>query len=829
MRLVSWCVLAVASLLPVTLAAPAHAAWPTDPYSGVPLATASGEQDGVAACADGAGGAYVAWRDRGTDPNGDIRLQRLGADGATAAGWPAGGLAVCALAGGASDVALLPGPAGSCYVLWLDLRTGAANRDVYLTRVQADASIAPGWPANGLLVSRADFDEWRPLLASDGADGAYVAWELIFNAGNDDYDIYARRVGPGGTFPAGFSLPLVIAGSGASESTPALAADGAGGAFIVWQDLRSVTSSEIYGQRLLANGGSAWSAGGTPLATHATNSFARPAVSGDGAGGGLLGTLVYVGSSTYPIQLNRFGAKGAPLWPYPAFVGSTEALAINLLEQTDIRVIPDAGGGAYVAWNRFDGFKYVTQSQRVSPAGALRWAASGLPVIDAPNWNGAGSQYDGTAPIFDMTGDGQGGLVMVVAADIDGSGTEPVHIHAQRFDAAGTRRFGAQGVVVTEALVGQAAPALTPDGRGGFVSAWADLRSLSSADVYAARFDAWGYLGDAAPVATSALDVPLDQGGWVEVRWNASHLDALPERVVRQYSLWRALPGAPPAGTTRLGEREARPAGAARVARAVTADGVTTWWEYLALKGAATLPQYAAVLPTTTDSMPGSNPLTQFMVQAEGFFGDPFWASAPIAAYSADDLAPAMPQPFTGTYAGGTTTMEWGANGEPDLAGYRLYRGTSAGFVPSLANRIATPVGTSYADVAGSPYLYRVSAVDLHGNEGPSALLVPGGVLDADAVAPPRALALHGARPNPLRAGGAIHYAMPRAGHASLALYDASGRRVRVLVDGEVAAGEHAAAWDGRDDGGRALPAGLFFARLEAQGRTLAARVARVE
>jgi hypothetical protein len=49
-----------------------------------------------------------------------------------------------------------------------------------------------------------------------------------------------------------------------------------------------------------------------------------------------------------------------------------------------------------------------------------------------------------------------------------------------------------------------------------------------------------------------------------------------------------------------------------------------------------------------------------------------------------------------------------------------------------------------------------------------------------------------------------------------LAVYDAMGRPVRVLVNGVRPAGSHAVGWDRRDEQGRRLAAGTYFCRLVA-------------
>jgi flagellar hook assembly protein FlgD len=60
--------------------------------------------------------------------------------------------------------------------------------------------------------------------------------------------------------------------------------------------------------------------------------------------------------------------------------------------------------------------------------------------------------------------------------------------------------------------------------------------------------------------------------------------------------------------------------------------------------------------------------------------------------------------------------------------------------------------------------------------------------------------------------------------HVTLSVFDVAGRRVRTLVDGWMRAGPHSSRWDGRDDGGRAVASGVYFARLEA-GRILSRRM----
>jgi hypothetical protein len=70
--------------------------------------------------------------------------------------------------------------------------------------------------------------------------------------------------------------------------------------------------------------------------------------------------------------------------------------------------------------------------------------------------------------------------------------------------------------------------------------------------------------------------------------------------------------------------------------------------------------------------------------------------------------------------------------------------------------------------------------------------------------------------PNPAQPSTRIGFLLPSAGHeaATLAVFDAAGRRVRTFRGG-FAAGLNQIAWDGSDDNGRPVRAGLYFYRLD--------------
>ena len=69
--------------------------------------------------------------------------------------------------------------------------------------------------------------------------------------------------------------------------------------------------------------------------------------------------------------------------------------------------------------------------------------------------------------------------------------------------------------------------------------------------------------------------------------------------------------------------------------------------------------------------------------------------------------------------------------------------------------------------------------------------------------------------PNPFASSTTIVYNLPSPDHVNLNVYDMLGRHVKALVDSQQAPGSHQIEWDGYDQQGSALPAGVYFVRIQ--------------
>ena len=89
-----------------------------------------------------------------------------------------------------------------------------------------------------------------------------------------------------------------------------------------------------------------------------------------------------------------------------------------------------------------------------------------------------------------------------------------------------------------------------------------------------------------------------------------------------------------------------------------------------------------------------------------------------------------------------------------------------------------------------------------------------------------RPLALAGA--NPFFGATRVMYSLSRPRSVRLRVADVAGRTVRNLARGLEAAGEHDAWWDGRDDDGRVVGAGVYFVELKTSVATGAVKVSKL-
>jgi hypothetical protein len=372
---------------------------------------------------------------------------------------------------------------GGIFVTWADKRSG--DFDIYAQRLDKNGTAM--WPANGVVVASATRDQRYPVLATDGAGGIIVAWEDKRDSGGSKFDVYAQRInGSGSALWA--ANGVLVKGDTNDSKAPKIISDGSGGAIIFWDE----GGTSVYAQRLDANGSLLWTAAGVAVAETTGEQFSPNPVA-DGSGGAFVLFGDNRGTTGDDLYAQHVKADGTAYWT----ANGVPVVAVTGTQDGD-RIALDATGGVMVLWR--DDRNSATSgkdiyTQRLDSTGAAVLASGGVPLVTA-----TGDQ----AP-FGMvrTGDGY-----FLAGWNDGrSGYN--RVYAQKFDAAGTALWAANGVAAsTDAAFTQDGDALVNDAGSGAILAFTDNRS-GAKDVYLQHFSSggahlWGAAGLAA--ATAAND-----------------------------------------------------------------------------------------------------------------------------------------------------------------------------------------------------------------------------------------------------------------------------------------------------------------------------------
>lgn len=334
--------------------------------NGVPVSQALNDQLAPTLVSDGAGDAIIAWTDYRPGATSDIYAQRLNAFGVPQ--WAADGVAICTATGNQGLAQLVADGLGGIIVTWEDARSGAA--DIYVQRV--NASGAAQWAANGIALCTAMDDQVFPVITTDGSSGAIVAW-YDFRSGSDS-DIYVRAVNFLGS-PVWISNGVALCTAAEDQTQPVIVSDGAGGAVVAWQDYRSGTGIDVYVRRVSAAGAPLWAGDGVDIRAASTPGNASfPVIASDGEFGALV-AWQDDRSGNLDIYARRIGAAGGPLGP-----GTGIALCEAPFNQFTGAIIADGTGGAIVAWGDTRDGDHDVYAQRIDAAGTPRWAADGAAV-----------------------------------------------------------------------------------------------------------------------------------------------------------------------------------------------------------------------------------------------------------------------------------------------------------------------------------------------------------------------------------------------------------------------------------------------------------------
>jgi hypothetical protein len=422
---------------------------------------------------------------------------------------------------------------GGSFVVWEDFRSGTSR--IYAQHI--DNTGAARWADGGVAISSSAATQTRPRIASDNGGGFIVVWEDGRNALVTQTDLYAQRLDANGV--SQWPSDAIISSAGGDQTHAEIAEDN-GDIFVVWQDTRMGLAgvSDIYAQRLLANGSMGWTQDGVAVSV-AANIQQLPKITRDGNGGAILAWERFVDpeAGLHHIYLQRLDGNGIPQWDvngsfYITWHNANRETATQgtLYRDSFTRLLEDGAGGAFVLFRdrRTAGDSNISM-QRVNADGTLQWQSPAAPV----SWQRNSNQLNPR-----MAPDGNGGVI-VVWEDYR-SALHASDIYAQRLDADGTRLWqngtSLNGVPVTSVTLHQGEPRIVSDGSGGAIVAWeanANEAGMQRKNVYAQRLNDAGAVqweSNGVPIVTAprdqiAIDIAADGNGGAFLAWQDGRTD----------------------------------------------------------------------------------------------------------------------------------------------------------------------------------------------------------------------------------------------------------------------------------------------------------------
>lgn len=391
-----------------------------------------------------------------------------------------------ARAGEQAQPKLVPTADGGFYLAWFDDDPAGSppfGYDVYLQRF--DSAGVARWVADGVLVadlglsSTTDYD-----LAIDANGHALVTFQ---DDRSGSTQITVARIDPDGAVL--WSVPMTNTLDFVANPKVAGTSDGA--LVVAW-----LQGSTVHAQRLDANGVAQW----TPevVFTPATGSYAPGDLDAVESGRVILSLVHQTGSFSSPrhLKAQKLETSGAPLWgasPLAVFDGGS--LQFGNFPEFE----PDGAGGAVFAWYSSSP-ALECFAQRVDANGAELFAHNGVAVSTLP------------------------GRVRVDPSVSYDAATQSVHVAwmeansaqsqwgvgAQKFDAAGTRQWGASGKTIVALGTPQAANVTTLGFGTELCVSWTSAPFFSSTTAHATLLDATGTTLVAPFDVSSAAAVKYD-------------------------------------------------------------------------------------------------------------------------------------------------------------------------------------------------------------------------------------------------------------------------------------------------------------------------------
>lgn len=377
-------------------------------------------------------------------------------------------------------------------------------------------SITPQWKTtveeNNIICNAPSIQNYV-TMAPDGLGGAFIAW-TDFRDGATGNDIYIQRIDKDGyTQFAANGIPVCVMDN--NQMYPRLINTGDSCVIVMWNDDRAnyTNATDLYGQKVDANGNMLWAENGIPLTEYYTptpGGLSETSAAPDGEGGIYLAwTKIYFGYSQMRAQ--RIGSQGNLMWR-----DSSVVITDGAVDTRSPRLVRHPLGIALVYRHSGPG-AYPIYFQMLDYFGNLRFSEPGVVVAE----NGP---QGGTNVVLANTATDEAVAISWSLGQFGLNGK----LYAQVMDVNGNKKWGPNGIIINDVPGEHSELRMTKDrNTGEYYFLWKDGRRVNIAnDIYAQKLNSsgqaqWtqnGILLSNTPYSFTSTAISLNDNG-VYVAW----------------------------------------------------------------------------------------------------------------------------------------------------------------------------------------------------------------------------------------------------------------------------------------------------------------------
>jgi len=322
----------------------------------------------------------IAWWDYPITGAVSIKAQKITSTGQLL--WSTGGIPVCLVAENFGSLEILADNNNGAYIVWMDTRN--PSYDVYGQHLDGYGNSL--WLTDGIPLANNDSADEQYYAISVDTTGSLILSYQLCTYSNGNYPIMAQRFLSSGI--AAWNQPVLVGNAYRMDPDLQIASNSDDSFVVVWSGFPDTNyqNPNIYAQKVSLNGSLVWT---NPVAVYSDTYVEIPSEQFNPRIVNSVDNAVIIAwedrrndTDNSDIYMQKVSADGVILWNADGVPICTQNYA-----QFNQRLISDNLGGCYLAWEDYRNNNSSDKdiyAQHISVTGTALWEAQGKAICSAP-------------------------------------------------------------------------------------------------------------------------------------------------------------------------------------------------------------------------------------------------------------------------------------------------------------------------------------------------------------------------------------------------------------------------------------------------------------